>query len=186
MKSPTESEYTRWVKVHSSCTVASIGSVPCNPGDLWWHHHSCNSSQQKRTWHLLEEEWQALRDISSSTLLGSSPEPAAQEGEGLEAKPRVPPPGFQEIARSLTVDETPKMEIDHPWSGVAQELLVEPAVAMVISTTMCKDWTMGTIYLSTVTASMGLMNFEAPSVAVGCQGPTIEELTEEDLAEGCP
>ena len=78
------------------------------------------------------------------------------------------------------------MEIDHPQSGVAEELLVEPAVATVISTTMCKDGTTGAIYMSTVTASMGLMNLEAPSVVVGCQGPTIGKLTEEGLAEGCP
>ena len=70
------------------------------------------------------------------------------------------------------------MGIDCPQSGVAQELLVEPTVAKVISTTMCEDWTMGAIYLLTVTTSMGLMNLEAPSVAVGHQGPTIEELTE--------
>ena len=43
---------------------------------------------------------------------------------------------------------------------------------------------MGAIYLSTVTTSIGLMNVEASSAAVGHQGLTIEELTEEDLAEG--
>ena len=78
------------------------------------------------------------------------------------------------------------MEIDSPQTGAAQELLVEPTVAMVISITICQDQTMGAIYLSTVTTSMGLMNVEAPSVVVGCQGPTIEELTEEDLAESHP
>ena len=116
--------------------------------------------------------------------MGSSPDLAAQEGEDLEAKPKVPPLGFQEIARSLTKDEPPKMEIDHPWSGAAQELLVKLAVATVISATMCKDWTMGAMYLLTVTTSMGLK--EAPSMVVGCQGLTIEELTEEYLVEGCP
>ena len=124
-----------------------------------------------RAWHLLEEEWQALSCISSSTSLGSSPEPPLE---------------FQEIARSLTTGKSPKMEIEHPQTGVAQELLVELAVATVISTTMCQDQTMGTIYLPTVTTSMVLMNLEAPSVAVGCQGLTIEELTEEDLAESHP
>ena len=44
---------------------------------------------------------------------------------------------------------------------------------------------MDIIYLSMVTLSMGLMNLEAPSTTVSCQGPTIEELTEEDLKEGC-
>ena len=166
--------------------AVSVGSVPCNPEDLWWCHCNHSSSWWKRAWHPLEEEQQALRDISSSTPLGSSQEPAAKEGEDPEAKPRVPPLGFQEIARSLTIDEPPKMEIDCPQSGVAQELLVEPAVAMVISNTMCKVQTMVAIYLSTVTASMGLMNLEAPSVVDGGQGSTIEELIEQDLAEGCP
>ena len=45
---------------------------------------------------------------------------------------------------------------------------------------------MGAVYLSMVTTSLGLMNLEAPSVAVGHQGLTLEELKEEDLAEGCP
>ena len=186
VRSPRELEYLRWVKVHSSHMAASVGSIPCNPGDLWQCCHNHSSSWWKRAWHLLEEEQQALRDISSSASSGSSLEPAAKEGEDLEAKPKVPPLGFQEIARSLTADEPPEMEIDHPQSGVAQELLVEPTVAMVISATMCKDQTMGAIYLSTVTASMGLMNLEAPSVAVGCKGPATEELTEEDLAESSP
>ena len=33
-RSPTELEYPRWVKVHSSHMMASVGSIPCNPGDL--------------------------------------------------------------------------------------------------------------------------------------------------------
>ena len=37
-----------------------------------------------------------------------------------------------------------------------------------------------------LTATMEILNLEAPSVAVGCQGATVEELAEEDLAEGCP
>ena len=128
----------------------------------------------------------SLMIISSSTSLGSSPELAPQEGEVPEAKSKVPPPGFQEMAKSLTAGESPEMEIDSPQTRVAQELLVEPTVAMVISSTICQDQTTGTVYLSTVTTSMGLMNLEAPSVAVGCQGPTIEELTEEDLMGSHP
>ena len=37
-----------------------------------------------------------------------------------------------------------------------------------------------------LTVTMEILNLEAPSVAVGCQGATVEELTKEDLAEGCP
>ena len=121
--------------------------------------------------------------FSSSASLGSSPELAPQEGEVLEAKPKVLPLGFQEIVKSLIAGESPEMDIDSPQIRAAQELLVEPTVAMVISSTMCEDQTMGAIYLLTVTTSMGLMNLEALSVVVGCQGPTVEKLAEEDLAE---
>ena len=131
VRSPTESEYLRWVKVHSSCMAASVGSIPCNPGDRWQCHCNCSSSWWKRAWHLLEEEWWALRGISSSASSGSSLELAAWEGDDPKAKPKVLPLGFQEIARSLTADEPPKMEIDHPQSGAAQELPVESTVATV-------------------------------------------------------
>ena len=162
------------------------GSIPCNQRDLRWHCHNSSSSQQKRAWCLLEEEQQALRGTSSSALSGSSPEPAPQEEEDPGAKLKALPLGFQEIAKSLATGKSPKMEVDSPLTGASQELLAEPTVATVISTTMCQDQTTGAVYLSMVTTSMGLMNLEAPSVAVGCQVPIIEELTEEDLAEGHP
>ena len=60
-RNPIEMEYLRWVKVHLSCMVASVGSIPCNPGDLRWHNCNHSSSQCKRAQHLLEEEQQALR-----------------------------------------------------------------------------------------------------------------------------
>ena len=118
--------------------VASVGSIPCNPGDLWWCHHNHSFSWWKRARHLLEEEQQVLMVISSSALSRSSPELVSKEGEDPEAKPMVPPLGFHEIARSLTAGKLPEMEIDSPQTRVAQELLVEPTVAMVISTPMCQ------------------------------------------------
>ena len=77
------------------------------------------------------------------------------------------------------------MEVDGPPIGTSQEMLAGCRVATVISTTMCQDQTMGAIYLSPVTTSMGLMNLEAPSLTVSYQGLTIEELMEDDLVEGC-
>ena len=74
------------------------------------------------------------------------------------------------------------MEDDSPQSRASHELSVEPPMAAVISTTLYQDQTMGTVYLSTVTTCMGLMNLEA----VDHHGLTLEELTEENLAEGCP
>ena len=40
--------------------------------------------------------------------------------------------------------------------------------------------------VSALTATLEILNLEAPSVVVGHQGATVEELAEEDLAEGCP
>ena len=73
------------------------------------------------------------------------------------------------------------MDVDCPLIRASQEM---STVTTVISTAMCKDQTTGAVYLSMVTTSMGLMNLKAPSAVVGHQGLTIEELMEEDLAEG--
>ena len=80
------------------------------------------------------------------------------------------PPGFKEIAKSLTTGKSPEMEINCPLTGASQNLLAGSAVATVTSTTMCQDQIMGAIYLSTVTTSMGLMNLEAPSVTLAAGG----------------
>ena len=156
VRSPTQSEYLRWVNMYSSHMAASVGSIPCNLGDLRWHCHNHSSSQCKRAWHLLEEEQQALRLPFSSASSGGSQELVPQEDKDLGAKPKVLPLGFQEIARSLTAGKSPKMEDDSPWSGASHKLSMEPTVATVISTTMCQDQTMGAIYLSTVSTPWDL------------------------------
>ena len=153
----TEPEYLKWVKVHPSCAVASVGSIPSNPGDLRWHCHNHNSSWQKRAQHCLEEDKQALRGTSSSALPGSSPELAPWEEVDLGAKPKVLPLGFQETAKSLMAGKSPEMEVDCPLPGASLGLSAGSTVATVTSTTMCQDQTMGTIYLSMMTTSMGLM-----------------------------
>ena len=51
-----EQEYLKWVKVHSSHMAASVGRIPCSPGDLQLHCHNHSSGWQKRAWCLLEEE----------------------------------------------------------------------------------------------------------------------------------
>ena len=40
--------------------------------------------------------------------------------------------------------------------------------------------------MSALTATMEALSLEAPSVVVGYQGATVEELAEEDLVEGHP
>ena len=98
----------------------------------------------------------------------------------------MPPLGFQEIAKSLTAGESPGMEDHSPWSVASHKLPMEPTLATVISTTMCQDQTVGTIYLSTVTTSMGLMNLEAPSVAVDYGGADHRRINRGRSSRGLP
>ena len=76
--------------------------------------------------------------------------------------------------------------MDVPETSVAPIPLMEPMIATVISTSMGRDQRMGAVYVLTMTTSMEIMNVEALSMAVGCQGSTMEELVEEDLVEGHP
>ena len=76
--------------------------------------------------------------------------------------------------------------MDVPEAGVVLILPTEPAIATKISTSVGRDERMDTVYMSTMTTLMGIMNLEPPSMAVGHQGATVEELAEEDLVGGCP
>ena len=75
--------------------------------------------------------------------------------------------------------------MDVPETSVAPIPVMEPIIAMVISISMGRDQRMGAVYILTVTTSIEIMNLEAPSMVVGHQGATVEELAKEDLVEGC-
>ena len=83
-------------------------------------------------------------------------------------------------------DESPRVRINSPLGSVSPGLLAGSAMATMMSMELHQDETMGTMYVSTMMASMGLMNLEAPLVAVNHNGPILEELTDVDMAEGCP
>ena len=57
--------------------------------------------------------------------------------------------------------------MDVSETSAAPVLLIEPVIATVISTSMGRNQRMGTVYVSTVTTSMEIMNLEATSMAVG-------------------
>ena len=77
--------------------------------------------------------------------------------------------------------------MDAPEVSAGPSPLMEPTVAMVITTSMGKDQRMGAAcVLSTVTASMEIMNLEAPSVAVGCQGSYSGGTGRRRLGRGLP
>ena len=132
----TEPEYPKWVKVHLSHPVASVGSLPWTLGDRRWHCHN-HSCSWRKAWHHLIKEPLALWGDSSSALPGSSPELAPQEEEDPRAQPKVLPPGFEEIIKSLTRGKSPEMEIDCPLTGASPDLSAGSTVATVTSTVMC-------------------------------------------------
>ena len=78
------------------------------------------------------------------------------------------------------------VSMDVPEASVAPILPIEPMIATLISTSMGRGQRMGAVYVLTMTTLMGIMNLKALSMAVGCQGATVEELAKEDLAEGHP
>ena len=149
-------EHLQWIQVHSSQKAATVGSVPYKSWEPQWHCN-CSSKWHKRVWHLLEEEWWYLGDVSGSASSEDSLEPAPWDKEGKGADPII-----ECLTARGTLEGAPA-SMDAPEVSVAPVLLMEPAVAMVISTSMGKDQRMGAACVSTVTASMEIMNLEAPS-----------------------
>ena len=129
-----------------------------------------------------------MEDVSWSALSKGSPELAPQDKEGRGADLKECPPGFQEIAECLTAGGTPgedPVSMDVPEVSVATIPLTEPAIAIVISTSMGRDQRMGAVCVNCDCLD-GDNEFGGPPMAVGCQEATVEELVEEDLAEGHP
>ena len=148
--------------------VVAMGVAHYKSGEPGWHHN-CSSKWCKSICCLLDEEWWGIEDVSRSTLSEGSPEPAPQDEEGEGANPEGAP-----------------ASMDVPEASTAPILVTESMIAMVISTSMGRDQGTGAACVLTVTTSLEIMNLEAPSVVVGHQVATVEELAEEDLVEGCP
>ena len=182
-------EYPKWVKVHSSQKAAAVESVSYKPGEPWWQHNH-SSKWHKRAWHLLEEEWQDLGHYFWVHLIQRLPRAndLGQREEGYQPKESLP----RVLEDSLVPDswrnpwgEAP-VSMDVPETSAAPIPLIEPTITTVISTSMGWDQNMGTVYVLTMTTSIKITNLEAPTMVVGHQGATVEELAKEDLAEGCP
>ena len=154
-------EYPKWIKVHSSHLVASMGSVPPPWETSGGAAATVAPDRGEHQCHLVEEQ-QALKGDSSSALPQSSPEPAHHEEEDPGAQPKAPLLGFKEIAKSLTRGGPSEMGIDCPLTVALPDLSVGSTVATLTLTGVCQDQTTGAIYLITVMTSIGLMNLETP------------------------
>ena len=95
----------------------------------------------------------------------------------------MPPTGFKEIAGSLMGDDPSGTTASIPPVLASAGLLAGSALATMMSMEICQDKMTGNIYMSTVTASMGLINLETPLVAVDCQPLTLEDVTDMETAD---
>ena len=59
-------------------------------------------------------------------------------------------------------------------------------MTMLTSTRKCQDEATGISYMDMVAASMGLVSLGTPLMAVDCQMPTLEVITNMDMADVCP
>ena len=66
---------------------------------------------------------------------------------------------------------------------VSPGLLAGSAMATMPSTEIHQDKMTGNIYMSTVMASMGLINLETPLMVVDCQMLTLEDVTDMEMAD---
>ena len=156
-------EYPQWIKVHSSQKAAAVGGAPYKSGEPGWHYN-CSSRWHKRVQCLLEEEWQGIEDVSMSASSRGSLELAPQDEEGEDADLEEYPLGSWEVAECLTARGTlwgPAF-MDVPEASMVPIPVMEPAIAMVISTSMGRDQGMYSVCLLTVTALIEIMNLEVP------------------------
>ena len=99
------------------------------------------------------------------------------------AQPKMPPPDFKEIARSLMGDDPQGQLPTSPEDWHHQAFWFGSSVATMTSTEICQDEMTGNIYMNTVMASMGLLNLETPLVVVDCQMLKLEDVTNTDIAD---
>ena len=123
-------EFPGWTEIHPSHPVTPVGQVPSSLGNIKWHNHSHRSSRIRAQHHKMEEQRSDGQGDSSSTLLCRSPMP----NPSLEDPPKVPPPGFREIAQSLTKGQPPQVTIKVAQELMPPTLLVGPAMTMLMST----------------------------------------------------
>ena len=104
-----------------------------------------------------------------------------------ETIPKVAlPPGFKGIAACLLKDSLSPAPIEALLEPRQPDTFMGPMVTTMCATQVIQDEATGVTYLDTVTASMGRVALSNPCMVANLHGPMVEELAEEDLAEGHP
>ena len=95
----------------------------------------------------------------------------------------MPPPGFKEITESLMGDDPSVTTVSIPPVSASAGLLAWSTLATMMSTEIHQDKMTGNIYMSTVTASMGVINLETPLMVVDHQPLTLEDITDMETGD---
>ena len=83
----------------------------------------------------------------------------------------------------LIRDLPPWVTIKVPLELTLPSLLVGPTMTTLMSTRICQDEATGIMHMDTVTASMELVSFGTSLVAVNCQTPTLEVISNTNVAD---
>ena len=90
----------------------------------------------------------------------------------------VPPPGFKEIAQSLTRDQPSPVTIEAPQEVRPPNLLVGPTMAILSATQISQDEVTVITYMDTITTSVGWVALENTHMVANLREPVLEDVTD--------
>ena len=154
-------------------------------GDLRQHHQSQSSSQRKAQHCWREEQWDRGPGNSGFASSQGSPVPAhlMEEDPHQEELPKMPPPGFQEIARFLIGDDSPRTTTSISLESMPPGCVMGSAVAIMMPMGIHHDKRTGATYMSTVMTLVGLMSLGTPLKAATGHMVIIEDITDANMAD---
>ena len=88
------------------------------------------------------------------------------------------PPGFKEIAQSLTRDQPSPVTTEAPQKVRLPDLLVGPTMVTLSAMLISQDKAIGITYVDTVTTSVGQVALETIHITVDSRGPILEDNTD--------
>ena len=153
----------------------NVGELTCGVLFQWPMAWDAQSSSPSHQWWVPQPQL-----FPSSGLVHQISSPNGWKHHWVTQK-QMPLPSFVEIARSLWGDDSPCRTIDVSLElTTAQGFLAGTAMTMVISSRVQQDTVTSVTYLDTVTASMSLISLGSTPMAVDCQMPVLENLTDSD------
>ena len=156
--------------------------TPMNNEDVW-----LSPAQTPSVENLMRpaNEGEGEEQIYPSWIRVHSAQKAATT-EGVLRECRSALPGGPSQLAPQDKEEKGPDSMNAPGASEASIPHMEPGLRTVISTSVGRCLSTGTIFMSTLTTLMEIMNLEAPSEAEDHQGARVKELAGEDLAGSHP